>query len=236
MSYVLGLTYPGQLLEVRREHFPRGVVSPEEFDHMLALLKALWLHNGDTTLPHAELTSGKCSNGYVNTPLLLEYTNIAMILAENMARIFRETGTDQPDWVIGSDHAAATFSAFVAYQLGAKHEFTVKTGPKGEFQRWERKTILPGEVVLQVEELAATTATFQRVRDGIVAGNKYSASFSDVSAVLVHRAPSFEHAGKPIIYFRHYDIESWDPEGCPLCAVGSKRVRPKENWTELTTD
>jgi orotate phosphoribosyltransferase len=234
MSSILSLDDPEDLRDVTQDHFVGGLVTSDEFDHMLRLVGGLWLHNGDFSAPHAKLTSGKCSNGYVNTPLLLEHTNLAMILAENLAQHVRITGVDQPDWVVGSDHAAATFSAFVAYHLGAKHEFTTKGGPDGKLQFWDRKTIMPDEVVLQVEELAATTATFLRVREGIDQGNRYPVTYSDVSTVLVHRAPSFEHGGRPIIYFRHYDIGSWAPEDCPLCAAGSEPIRPKENWARLT--
>jgi orotate phosphoribosyltransferase len=233
MGKVFQLTRAEDLRSVKREDFADEVISGEEFDHMLRLCGGLWLHRGEQTAPHAELTSGKCSNGYVNTPLLLEYTNISMLLAEDLAKIFFEAGHAAPDWVVGSDHAAATFSAFVAYFMNhAKHEFTEK-GPDGKTQAWKRKTIMPDEVVSQVEELAATTATFERVRKGLVDGNAYPVNFSPVSLVLVHRTPTFEFDGRPLLYFRHYDIEAWEPEECPLCAAGSQRLRPKQHWAEL---
>lgn len=231
MSYVLELQAAEDLRHVYRGHFAGDVITAGEFDHMLRLCDGLWQHNGDPSAPHAELTSGNCSDGFANTLLLLKYANINMLLAEELVRIYRESTGADPDWVVGSDHAAASLSAFVAYHLRAKHEFTEKVD---KTQLWKRETIGPDETVLQVEELVTTLATLERVRQGIVSGNTHPVTFADVSLTLVHRSPSYEFGGRPILYLRHYDISVWEPEECPLCAAGSERLRPKENWDRLT--
>jgi hypothetical protein len=232
MSNVLTLTRADELRRVRPDDFVRGEVTAEEFDHMLRLVDGLWQHNGDPSAPHAELTSGNCSDGFVNALRLLKYPNISMILAAQMARIYRASGRPDPDWVIGSDHAGATFSQNVAFHLGAKHEFTEK-GPN-KSQLWMRETIEPGEAVLQVEELITTLTTLRAVNDGIVSGNAYPVTFVDQSMTLVHRSPTYKFNGGPIRYLRHYDINAWEPEECSLCAAGSHRLRPKQHWAELT--
>jgi hypothetical protein len=127
---VMDISRAEDLRCIRREDFAGEVISGEEFDHMLRLCGGLWLHSGEQSAPHAELTSGKCSNGYVNTPLLLEYTNISMLLAEDLAKIFFVAGHVAPDWVVGSDHAAATFSAFVGRGAGSNHS-DVRAGAQG---------------------------------------------------------------------------------------------------------
>jgi orotate phosphoribosyltransferase len=236
MSYVLQLDRADELLSVRRQDFTTSrEVTVEEFDHMLRICDGLWLHSGDPSAPHAELTSGKCSDGFVNTMRLLKYPNISMILAEELAGIYLEyfNYARRPDWVIGASYAAITFSQNVALCLRAKHAFTEK-GSDGKTQLWRRETIPEGEVVLQVEELVSTTATFDRVRTGIVEGNANSVTFDSVSMTLVHRSPAYEFDGSPILFFRHYDINQWKPEECPLCAAGSPRLRPKQHWAELT--
>jgi orotate phosphoribosyltransferase len=231
MSYVLQLDSADELIGIGRHDFTDRKVTLEEFDHMLKLCDALWLHGGDPSAPHAELTSGKCSDGFVNVLRLLKYSNISMILAEEMANIYRQAGLLYPEWVIGSDHAGATFSQNVALCLSAKHEFTEK-GPN-KTQIWQRETIGAHEVVLQQEELITTLKTLEAVRKGIIAGNAHPVTFVEASMTLVHRSPTYEFEGGPILYFRHYDIEVWEPEECPLCAAGSKRLRPKSNWAEL---
>jgi hypothetical protein len=59
-------------------------------------------------------------------------------------------------------------------------------------------------------------------------------TFAPVVGVLVHRSDVYEVEGAPVIYLAHYDISVWDPVDCPLCARGSKRLRPKQHWAELT--
>jgi orotate phosphoribosyltransferase len=238
MSYILGLTDADHLRYVRKADLVHGSISEDEFDHMMRLVDGLWQHGGDPSSPHAEMTSGNCTDGFVNVLKLLKYSNISMLLAEMMAEIYRTAEFRHqyrdPDWVVGSDHAGATFSQNVAFQLGAaKHEFTEK-GPDGKTQVWKRETIRRNEMVLQVEELVSTTATLQRVRDGINEGNAQPVWFVPVSLTLVHRSPAYEFDGGPIFFFRHYDINQWSPEECPLCAAGSARLRPKQHWAELT--
>lgn len=208
-------------------------MQPEEFDHIFKECDALWLHSGDPKDPHAELTAGDCSDGFVDTLRVLRFTNLCQIMAAQLAQKLRMTpGRSAVDWVVGSDHAGATFSYAVAAKLGAQHDFTEK-GP-GKTQIWKRFVIGPDEVVLQVEELMTTTHTLQAVREGIRAGNPGPVRFFPLSLGLVHRSLVYEFEGGPILFFRHYDIRKWKPEDCPLCKAGSKRIRPKQNWAELT--
>lgn len=137
-----------------------------------------------------------------------------------------------PTWVIGSEHAGATFSHSVALTLGSMHDFTEKGEEKT--QVWKRFDIKPEEIVLQVEELITTTGTLQAVRDGIRRGNSSPVTFAPVSLTLIHRSSIYEFENAPILYLAHYDINVWEPLDCPLCAAGSKRMRPKQHWKELT--
>lgn len=234
---VLDINDTRELLLVARENFAGPRVSEEEFDYLLRLTGGLWLHNGDPKAPHAELTSGRCSDGFVNTMMLLKYPNICTILAEDAADAYLRSGGPDPDWVIGSSYAAITFSFALAAALDAKHGFTekVKLEDGTELQVWKREEIEPGEVVLQGEELVSTNTTLGRVREGVIEGNPHEVTFVHRSVVLVHRSAEYTFEGDGIVYLRHYDINTWaGPEACPLCAGGSKRLRPKQNWAELT--
>ena len=210
----------------------RGFLSHEEICHIFRACDALWLHNGDPRAPHAELTSGKCSNGFVDVLRVLRYTNLCLLMADQLERKMRRQYNGVIDWVIGSDHAGATLSFAVAASMRAQHDFTEK-GPD-KTQVWKRFEILPGETVLQVEELVTTTGTLQAVRRGIRGGNHFRVEFAPVVATLVNRSSITEFDGNPIVHMVHFDIQSWTPEECPLCAAGSPRVRPKQNWAALT--
>jgi hypothetical protein len=225
-----------------------GTLTRAGVSHILKLCEALWLHSGDPDDPHAGLTSGKCSNGFVDVLRALRYTNVCDILAYHMAHALEqkicqiEGDENAPTkwctslgWVIGSDHAGADFSHDVARWLRAKHDFTEKGGPDGKQQLWKRFAIQPGESVLQVEELMTTAGTLMAVRKGIREGNTNPVTFTPVVGVLVHRSDVYEIEGAPVVYLAHYDISVWDPVDCPLCARGSRRIaQPKKHWAELT--
>lgn len=209
-----------------------------EFRHLFAICGGLWIHNGDYKMPHAELTSGNCSDGFVDALKALSYTNICDIIALLSVRKLRqEWPCLKVDWVVSSDHAGAAFGHSVSRLLNARFDFTEKGPPGSEKQEWKRFTIQPGEVVLQVEELVTTTKTLTKVREGIQEGNKQPVTYAPVVFTLIHRSDVYKFGEGPIAFYKHLDINIWHPNECPLCKNGSKRLRPKapqENWLRLT--
>lgn len=211
------------------------VVTQEEVRHLFELCDALWLHSGDVSQPHAELTSGKCSNGYIDCGRPLRRSYLCQFLGEQLAKKLRASYPDLSiDWVVGSDHAGAVISHSTAIALGTKHEFTEKF--ESTQQLWKRVALESTEIVLQVEELITTTQTLQAVREGIRSGNTNPVTFAPVVLTMIHRSPVYELEGSPILYLAHYDINVWEPSECSLCAQGSQRLRPKQHWKELTND
>jgi orotate phosphoribosyltransferase len=207
-------------------------ITEAEFKHIFSLCDALWVHDGNPAHPHAELTSGRCSNGFVDTLRVLRFTNICQLMAhQSMKKI--EKLLDKPvDWIIGSDHAAATFSFAVASFFNVQHDFTEK-GPE-KTQLWKRFTIGKTETVLQVEELVATSSTVVAVREGLRRDNAESVTFVPFIFTLIDRSNVTEVEGSPIHHLVHFDIWNAEPSECPLCKAGSPRLRPKKNWQQLT--
>lgn len=200
---------------------------------ILELCDAMWLHSGDPMRPHAELTSGNCSNGYINMSVALSYPNVCEMLAHQVVLAFhKEYQNLEVHWVIGSSYASIALSFMVAKLLGARHGFTEK-GSDGK-QLWRRHIIEPEETVLQVEELVTTLKTLAAVRTGIREGNPDKVTFASASLVAVHRSDTYEFDGDPLLNVAHFDIQSWEQHKCPLCATGSPRLRPKGNWKALT--
>jgi orotate phosphoribosyltransferase len=214
---------------------PHTSTTSEQFRGFLEEADALWMHSGNSSDPHAELTSGKCSNGFVDVLRALRFSDFCLRMAHELAFKIREEYKGPIDWVVGSDHAGAVFSQNVAICLQAQHDFTEKG--EGKSQNWRRFKIQPGEVVLQVEELMTTALTFQEVRRGIIRGNDgIPVTFAPVAGVLVHRSDVYEVEDTKMVFFDHYDITVWEPGAatCPLCAAGSRRIKAKTNWAELT--
>jgi len=111
--------------------------------------------------------------------------------------------------------------------------------PKGKKMKWgERFSIPEGQAVLQVEELVTTSGTFQEVKQAIEqAPHQKPVNIMPIVAALVHRPPklSIQYPGDVrVVALVEKEVWAVKPEECPLCAAGSKRVRPKSNWIELT--
>jgi len=222
-----------KLREVSWVNYTNHRMAEPELREMLEAAEAFWIHDGNVAHPHAELTTGKCSDGFVDTLRALRFSNVCYIAAQALAKSIRDVYQGPIDWVIGSDHAGAVFSQNVAIWLNAQHDFTEKGTEKA--QEWKRFKIKEGDVALQVEELMTTSDTFLRVREGIRRGNGSPVTFAPVAGVLIHRSSVQQIEDTVIVPFAHYDIRVWDgPDVCPLCKAGSKRLRPKQNWAELT--
>jgi len=230
-------------LSINPEDYDSIVLSPEEILQWFGDLDAAWMHDGDPKNPHAELTSGKCSNGFFDCMRVLCYPNLCEILARQLAKRFSEdkiVAVVKPkvDWVVSSSYAAITFGHEVAKALGAKFGFTEKdpTDPKKQKQVWQRFTIPKDSNIFQVEELITTSGTFHEVRRAVKEGNSEPVNFLPVVGTLIHRPPELpvDYDGTTVVSLVERQIWAVDQKDCSLCAAGSPRYRPKTHWKELT--
>jgi len=219
--------------------FENVSLTQEEILTWFDLLDAFWIHDGDPKKPHAQLTSGKCSNGFFDCSRVLCYPNLCEILARQLARKLLKTGKiENVDWVIGSSYSAITFSYEVAKALGAIHCFTEKDpdDPKGKKMVWRRMKIPRGKNVLQIEELITTSGTFREVRRAVEEGNPEQVNFLPIVGTLVHRPPKLptDYGEISVVALVEKEIWAVDQSECPLCKAGSPRLRPKTHWRQLT--
>lgn len=241
LGNILALGDPALLLQLGSAMFIGRILSPDEVRHLLELCGALWTHSGEPRAPHAELTSGNCSDGFVDVLRATRYANVCRIFASQLVQksnVDRLMADSRVSWVVGSDHAGATISFAVAESLHAKHDFTEKVvgTPDGKStQAWKRFTIAPEEIVLQVEDLVTTMKTLADVQSALQRAHPENiVRFAPIALTVVNRSGTSLYNGMHIISLLNVDINVWKPEFCPLCKQGSKRLRPKQNWTELT--
>lgn len=197
---------------------------------------AVWFfdYNGDPKAPHAEITSGLCSDGYVNSAPVLSDPNTVQTLAFWMTERLRKRNINEVGWVIGSAYAAITFSYEVARQLGAKHGFVEKDSVDPKKMKWNRLTIPAHANVLQCEELITTLGTTMEVRRAVEEGNPEPVRWLPDVATAIYRPAKFQAGTIDVISLVAKEIKTWNQFECPLCAAGSPRLRPRQNWAELT--
>lgn len=229
------------LLDIDPRDFDDRKLSPEEVLHWFDLCDAVWLHDGDPQKPHAELISGKCSNGYFDCSRVLCYPNITEILAHQLVQRLRleiPFGIKEVEWVVGSAYAAITFSYEIAKALGAIHGFVEKepTDLKGKIMVWRRQTIPARSQVLHIEELITTAHTMNEVRRAVEEGNSERVNFMPFVGALIHRPPTLpvDYGDIEVVALIEKEVWAVDPNDCHLCQAGSLRYRPKTHWQELT--
>lgn len=214
-------------------------VSVEEMLDWFDACDAAWVHSGNPSDPHAELTSGKCSNGFFDCLRVLKYVNLSEILATQLARKIRAAiGEQRVDWVIASPMAGITFGHDVARALGARiFMFTEKDPNDKDAMLWKRMAIPEGETVLQIEELTTTAKTLNAVQTAVNTGNPTPVNWLPYIGIFVHRPPQLpvgSYGDRQVIPLIEKAVWAVDPGECQLCANGSVRYRPKTHWAELT--
>ncbi|MCX6760658.1 MAG: phosphoribosyltransferase family protein [Candidatus Nealsonbacteria bacterium] len=204
---------------------------------------AYWHYQGDPSpeKPHAELSSGLCSNGFFDCQRILCYPNVAEILAFQLAceiKFFmNEEKIKKIDYVVAPAYAAIPFGHEVAKALGAKFVFTEKdpSDPKGKKMLWQRMAIPTGANVLQVDELITTASTIKEVRRAVQEGNPDLVTFVPFVGTIVFRPENLKAKQEyEIISLIKKEVQNFEPGQCPYCKAGSLRVRPKKNWDKLT--
>lgn len=199
---------------------------------------AFWFYEGDPLpdKPHAELTSGLCSNGYFNCPALLAFPNATEVLGRQLAIVLQSHGIGKVDWVVSSSYSAITFGHEVAKALHARFGYTEKDPQDAKRQIWNRFEIPKGARVLQIEELITTRQTTREVRRAVEAGNPDPIEFLPLIGTLVLRPANLaaEKAKGDLVALVEKEIWAKKPEECLLCKVGSPRYKPKAHWAELT--
>jgi len=205
-------------------------------EKLLEICEAIWTYQGNPGEPHALLTFGKHSDGYINLSAVLQFPNLCEILAKSLIEKLKKAGIDlkRVDAVASSSYAAITLGQEVARQLKAMFVFTEKEQKE---QKWSGRFKLPKKArLLQVEEIISTLSTTRKVKEAILAQNP-NVNFLEkegktIVATVVHRPEKLPktYSDYHVIALIEKEIHVWEPNECPLCKKGSQVLKAKPNW------
>ncbi|MBI5037404.1 MAG: hypothetical protein HZC01_01685 [Candidatus Kerfeldbacteria bacterium] len=211
----------------------------EEILRLIGIAEAHWYfdYGGDPTRPHALLTSGKHSVGYINCPELFQYPLIKEVMAAQQARILMDAGIEfgSIDWVLGSPMAGITFSDSVAGFLGARSAYTEE---KDGVKKLVRFGIKPGDTVLQIEELVTEATTLRAQQTALMEATDGGAKLIPFVGIFFNRSGETKFGDQQYVSVVDQNMPRWTPEDCPHCRNGSEAIPPKKphsNWVRLTT-
>ncbi len=203
---------------------------------------AFWLHNGNPKFPHAILTSGKHSNGFFNSRLVIPYDELmgeaASDLVEKMKIQIEPMLTI--DMVVGPQTGATKLSRLICGEVAkytrshcfwsspAKGEID---GRKAMIFESEEKELFSGRSVLLCEDVLSTGGSIDLTVEAVL---NAECIVLPCVLVLVNRSGLKELNGKKIVALIDREMTMWEPDDCPLCKQGSSAVRAKDNWALLT--
>lgn len=221
----------------------------QQIQKLLEGANAFWLYPGTPRrdVPHALLTSGKHSDGYVNVgQVLKDQPETRTVFADLIFAALLQVWIGKIDRVVGADTSSTDLARDVARIARAGHIRMVKTeDDQGKRQIWgdSNDPLRDGESILHIEELITTSSSALQVREGIrVANPGLAINFVPFLPVAVERSDPDNRITVvenskilPLLQLciRNYDP---DPDHCPYCKVGSEALKPKQggNWLKLT--
>jgi orotate phosphoribosyltransferase len=202
---------------------------------------ALWIHDGKPKRPHALLTSGKHSNGFFNSELVMEDSYLLDRACQDIVELIQVHGMDIVgiERVVGPAMGAITLAHDIARHIS--HEYgrsclrayaEKEMNGDGKRMVFKRTTIQPKELVLLVEDVLTTGESIELTAAAVTAALGYVLPYV---AVLVNRSGLKYVGDKQIVALIDHPMPMWIPDECPLCKEGSAAIRPKskENWALL---
>lgn len=164
---------------------------------------------------HFRLSSGRHSDTYIQCAMLLKHPSIAVSFGEELA-----TRPDTPVELVLCPAVGAVVIGFtVALGLGVDMEFTERVDGGMELRRGFE--VPEGSSVLLVEDVVTTGGSIMEVaRVAEESGGQVVGT-----ACIVDRG-GFDGGGYPLYSLARIQVESYEPESCPMCREGVEMTAP----------
>lgn len=204
---------------------------PYHWFERFTTLGAFWKHSGDPNRPHVILRSGKHSNAYLNCTKIIQHPSmldqIAVVLAQTINPL---SSLPAPDWVFGSPFGSITLAERLASRLqaGPRAGFTEPDGERFKVGRFELES---GTRVLVADDVLTTGGTTEKTINAIT---RAGGTVLNHLVVIANRSGQPTLNGRQIVSLIDLPLVTWEPDACPLCKRGSKAIKAKGNWAELT--
>jgi len=167
---------------------------------------------------HFLLTSGRHSNKYLQCAKIFQNTKYSEELCEDLAKLYKDSGVDV---VIGPAIGAILISYEVSRHLGTPNIFAERDGD-GVMTLRRSFEITKGQKVLVVEDVVTTGGS---VREVIKLVKEAGGEIVGVGSI-VDRTGGKVDFGVPYKAVLSVEVESFEPDNCPICAQGIPVVKP----------
>jgi len=232
-----------EILAIRPEAITR-FLNLAEVAHIFKTLGAFWQYDYEAAgrgrvVPHAELKSGRHSDGFFASKIILEPENVRRIIAQQMVWRIKNEKMPKPDYVVGIPNGATILGKEIADLLGTPAA-KMRKNAEGFFV-FETKLPRREIVVLLVEDVCTEGTAFkQAVLE--IKRSVYSVKILPWNPVIINRGRLKEVFVNGVGAFKilpvaEIKMTDWKAGECILCESGSKAIKPKETdeaWSLIT--
>lgn len=162
---------------------------------------------------HFRLTSGRHSNRYLQCAKIFRSPKYSEELCGALAEKYRGAGVEI---VIGPAMGAVQMAYEVSRALGCENFFTER-GDDGKMALRRGFEVKPGQKVLVVEDVVTTGGSVREVIDLVKAAGGTVVGVGSI----VDRTGGKIDFGVPFQSVVSLEVESWEPQNCPLCKAGA---------------
>jgi orotate phosphoribosyltransferase len=176
----------------------------------------LYLAAGALRRGHFALSSGRHSDTYLQSALVLQWPR----LAEALGRALAEPFAGQVDVVAAAAVGGLLIGHEIARELGVRMVFAERAG--GVMRLRRSFALRAGERALLAEDVVTTGGSAGEVADLVSVAGAAPVGL----AAIVDRRPS--PAGGPLsaVALARVAAAAWDPADCPLCQAGDAPESP----------
>ena len=165
---------------------------------------------------HFRLTSGRHSNRYLQCAKIFRNTKYSEELCAALAEQFEDQGVDV---VIGPAMGAVQMAYEVSRHLRCEN-FFAERDENGKMALRRGFAVTPGMKVLLVEDVVTTGGSVKEVLELVKAAGAEVVGVGSI-VNMTNGAVDFGVPFKSVI---KVEVESWEPEDCPLCKEGKLPV------------
>lgn len=162
---------------------------------------------------HFRLTSGRHSNRYLQCAKIFRNAKYSEELCGALAEKYRGSGVEI---VIGPAMGAVQMAYEVSRALHCENFFTER-GDDGQMALRRGFEVKPGQKVLVVEDVVTTGGSVREVMDIVRAAGGETVGVG----AIVDRTGGKIDFGVPFQAVVSLEVESWEPQDCPLCKAGA---------------
>ena len=170
------------------------------------------VETGAIMTAHFCLTSGLHSPHYIEKFNVLQFPLKVEKLCQAMAEHFKDAKIET---VVGPVTGGIILAHETGKALGTRAIFTERVDGKMTFRRGF--TLHEGERVLIVEDVVTTGGSIREVIDVV---KEFGGVPVAVSMLVDRSGGKADFGGVPSFALLHMNVETYEPENCPLCAKG----------------